>query len=206
MLQRRPDLARRGTLAEDNRPVPRGQSGWQVPPSILASTTPAHLAQQAAFEVGAPAARIRDEAPWVLSQRPGQHLQLQSRRGTQRRPGPGWGCGRSGSTWEGARGQDAGSQLHVESPSQRGPGFFSVPPGRGRARRCRDLLCCARARGSPAFLSMKACPLSGVSSLRARPLPGGESPRSHAPPQALRHREAPPPTQLTSRPSLLLMP
>lgn len=151
--------------------------------SVLANTIAAHLAQQAAFEVGAAAARVRDEAPGVRRRRPGQRLQLKSRHGTRRRSGTrGW-RGWSGRTREGARGQDAGGGLHAGGASQHRLGSFSVPPRRDRACHCLDLLRCARAGGSPAFLSMNACPLPGVTSLRARPLPGGRSPRNHAPPQ-----------------------
>lgn len=84
----------------------------------LANTIPAHLAQQAAFEVGAAAARVRDKAPGVWRRRPGQRLPLKSRHGTQRRSGArGW-RGWSGRTREGARGQDAGGGLHADGASQ----------------------------------------------------------------------------------------
>lgn len=84
----------------------------------LANTIPAHLAQQAAFEVGAAAARVRDKAPGVWRRQPGQRLPLKSWHGTQRRSGPrGW-RGWSGRTREGARGQDAGGGLHADGASQ----------------------------------------------------------------------------------------
>lgn len=149
VLQGRPDLARRGPKRPHR--VRHGQRGWQGPRFTLANTSPAHLAQQAAFEVGAAAAWVRDKAPGVRCRRPRQRLQFKSGHGTRRRPGPGWGRRRSGRTLEGARRQDASRGLHADCASQRGPGLFSVLPGRGGAWRCLDLLLWARAGGSRSF-------------------------------------------------------
>lgn len=135
-----------------------GKEAGKGPPPLSLAPFPAHLAQQAAFEVGAAAAWVRDEAPGIRRRRPGQRLQFGSRHGTRRRPGPGGGRGWSSRTLEGARGQDASRGLHADRESQRGSGLLAVPPHPGRAWRCPDLLRWARARGSPAFLSMNACP------------------------------------------------
>lgn len=187
--------------------VKRTRPAWQgfCPPALapLPRQPLAHLAQQPAFEVGATAARVRDEAPRIWRRWPSQHLLLRSGQGTRRRPRSSGGRGRGGSTRERARGQEARGGLHADGASQRGPGLFWVPPGPGLAWRCLVLLLCARAGGSPAFLSMNAGPLPGVSSSRTPPLPGGESRRSHASFQALHHPEAPPLIPKISRPRLL---
>lgn len=120
-------------------------------------------------------------------------------------PGPAGGAGGAA-----ARGQGRGDRKPVAAGSMRtarrsaGPAGSGLGPG--RAWRCLDLLRCARASGSPAFLSMNACLLPGGASPTAPPLPGGESPRGHAPHRAGVIAAPPPaprgPASRASRPRL----
>lgn len=117
-----------------------------------------------------------------------------SDRGEALAGGPGPAGGEDGAA---ARGKGRGDKKPAagsmrtarRGAAQRLPSLFSVPPGPGRGWRCLVSLRCDRAEAgeSPAFLSMNACPLPGVSSSPAPPLSGSQALRGYAHCSALRH-------------------
>lgn len=95
-------------------------------------------------------------------------------------PGPAGGAGGAAARGKGRGDKKPAAGSMRAAGRSAGPSWLSVQPGPGCAWRCLVSLRCERAQGSPAILSMNACPLLGVSSSRAPPLSwlaGLEKPR-----------------------------
>lgn len=108
-------------------------------------------------------------------------------------PGPAGGAGGAAARGKGRGDKKPAAGSMRAARRSAGPSWFSVPPGPGCAWRCLVSLRCERARGSPAFLSMNACPLPGVSSSRAPPLSWQAGLEKPCPLLGPRHLKNPPP-------------